>query len=169
MNTHPNVPLRSVSEQITNNTTSWVGHAKGHPDDIIKGQTFISSTEGDLEAIEVFSNIVTDPGKVIMTVYKYDPQQKQWGSALGTSSIQFNKTDTDKWMSFPIAGLHLDKGQSYGFRLESHDSLIGVGEAAGSSNNPVFGSGQEWRFTSNNSKGDSFSYLTLAFKVEIRA
>jgi hypothetical protein len=167
MNT--NQSLRSVSEQTTNNTTSWIGHAKGHPDDIIKGQTFIPSTAGDLEAIEVFSNIVTDPGKVIMTIYKYDPQQKQWGSALGSSSLQFTKTDTGKWISFPMAGLHLDKGQPYGFRLESHDSLIGVGEAASSSNNPVFANGQEWRFTDSNSKGDSFSYLTLAFKVEIRA
>ena len=169
MNTHSNIPVYSVSEQTTNNSTSWVGHAKGDPADIVKGQTFISSTEGDLEAIEVYSNIVTAPGKVIMTVYKYDEKQKEWGNPLGMSSLQFDPSDSGKWISFPINGLHLNKGQSYGFRLESHDSLIGMGEAAGSANDPVFSTGQEWRFVQNDNVVDTFSYLSLAFKVEIRA
>ncbi|MCP9751385.1 hypothetical protein [Ferruginibacter sp. HRS2-29] len=167
MSTYSNTPVHSASEQTTNNSTSWVGHAKGDPADVIKGQTFMPSNEGDLQAIEVFSNIVTAPGKVIMTVYKLD-EQKEWGNPLGMASLQFNQSDSGKWISFPIKGLHLDKGQSYGFRLESHDSLIGVGEGAGSASAPLFGNGQEWRFVNNDKNGDSFSYLSLAFKVAIK-
>ena len=74
-----------------------------------------------------------------------------------------------KWMAFDLSGLHLAKGQTYGFRLESPDSYIGMGEAAGSAQQPPFNNGKEWKFTNNDQKGDSYSYFSLAFKVEIRA
>ncbi|MES2429574.1 MAG: hypothetical protein V4556_01480 [Bacteroidota bacterium] len=161
--------LHSVVEQVTNNTTSWIGHRRGDNKDVIGGQTFVATSEGDLEAIEVFSSIVTDTGKVVMTVHNFDTQNKSWGPALGSASVEFNKADTGKWVAFNLPGLHLNKGQSYGFKLESGEAFIGVGEAAGSYQQPPFTSGQEWRFTNNNKNGDAFSYFSLAFKVDLKA
>jgi len=159
----------STVEQVTNNATSWVGH---HPRDhkqISSGQTFIAHTEGDVEAIEVYTNIVTKPGHVNMTIHSFDPQQKSWGPALGSASVECSQSDSGKWMAFNIPSLHLSKGASYGFRLESQDSYIGVGEAAGSAKQPPFSAGQEWHFTNNDQKADAYSYFSLAFKVDIRA
>lgn len=169
MNTQTkNSSLHSSVEQVTNNTTSWIGHRRGDNKDVVGGQTFIATAEGDLEAIEVFSSVVTDPGKVVMTIHKFNPEQKSWGPALGSSSVDFNKADTGKWIAFNMPGLHLNKGEAYGFKLESAETFIGVGEAAGSHQQPPFTNGQEWRFTNNN-KADSFSYFSLAFKVDLKA
>jgi hypothetical protein len=169
MNTnHKEGSLKLVTQQTTNNATSWVGHSKDHKE-ISSGQTFIANAEGDLETIEVFSNIVSQPGKVKLTIHSFDPNFKTWGATLGTSNIALEKSDTGKWLSFKIPALHLDKGKVYGFKLESHDCYMGVGEAAGSSKNPPFVDGQEWRFLNNNSAGDSFSYFSLVFKIGLTA
>ncbi|MGG9971470.1 hypothetical protein ACQ33O_06720 [Ferruginibacter sp. SUN002] len=159
---HPSV------EQITNNTTSWIGHLPGDNKDVVGGQTFVATSEGDLEAIEVFPSVVTEKGKVVMTVHTFDEQQKSWGPALGTASVELAKADAGKWIAFNVPGLHLNKGKSYGFKLES-DTYIGVGEAVGSHQQPPFINGQEWRFTNNNKNADSFSYFSLAFKVDLKA
>ena len=45
----------SAVEQVTNNTTSWIGRRTRDNEDVVTGQTFIAPSEGDLEAIEVFS------------------------------------------------------------------------------------------------------------------
>lgn len=158
-----------VVQQVTNNTTSWLGKRSRDNEDIISGQTFIAPTEGDLDAIEVFSSIVTKPGKVIMTLHSFDTLHKSWGPALSTSSVDIQNTEAGKWLAFSMQGMHLDKGQSYGFKLESPDTYIGVGEAAGSHRTPPFDAGQEWQFTKNHSKGECFSYFSLAFKVDMRA
>lgn len=161
--------LHPVVEQVTNNATSWVGQSPGDNKVMVSGQTFIAPSTGALEAIEVYSTMITHPGKVVMTLYSFDSDQNKWGSALGSTSIELKYSDTDKWVSFNIPGQHLENGKSYGFKLESPDSFIGVGEAAGSSKQPPFTAGQEWRFTTNNLSGDSFSYFSLAFKVGLRA
>lgn len=158
-----------VVQQVTNNTTSWIGHRTRENENVVSGQTFIASAEGDLDAIEIFSSIVTKPGKVTMTFYNFDQQLKSWGHALGSTSLDFNHDETGKWIAFNFLGLHLDKGKSYGFRLESPDTYIGLGEAAGTHQMPPFVSGQEWKFSTNNKLGHSFSYFSLAFKVALRA
>jgi hypothetical protein len=168
----PVLPKNSKShsiEQVNNNTTSWVGHRAGDNNDVISGQTFIAPSEGDLDGIEVFSSMVMAPGKVLMSLHSFDSLHKSWGPALGSTSMQLSKDDTGKWICFNIPGLHLHKGETYGFRLECPDTLIGVGEAAGSHKNPPFNNGQEWKFTSKDKKGHSFSYFSLAFKVGLRA
>ena len=166
---HPNShSLHPMVEQITNNTTGWIGHHPRENSDIARGQTFIASSEADVQAIEVYSNIVSRPGNVMMTIHNFDPQQNSWGPALGSASVDLEKTDSGKWIAFNIPSLHLDKGKSYGFRLESHDSYIGVGEAAGSAKHPPFNTGQEWQFTDNNKAGDAYTYFSLAFKVEVK-
>ena len=161
--------LQPAVEQVTNNTTSWIGHRPGDNNDIIKGQTFIAPAEGDLDGIEVFSSMVTSPGKVMMTLHSFDSLQKNWGPVLGTTSVEFTKNDSGKWVSFDIPGQHLKKGETYGFRLESPNTLIGIGEAAGSHKHPPFNNGQEWKFSTKDSKGHSFSYFSLAFKIGLRA
>jgi len=161
-----NPTTHAVVEQVTNNTTSWVGHRTRDNEDLASGQTFIATSEGDLETIAIFSSIVTKPGKMIMTLHNFDSQQKSWGPVLGSASIDVNNSENGKWLAFKIPGMHLNKGKAYGFRLESPDTYVGVGEAAGSSQKPPFSSGQEWQFTKNQKTVRSFSYFSLAFKVD---
>ena len=170
MKTEKNNSLHIAAvQQITNNTTSWIGHRTRENENVVSGQTFIAVAEGDLDAIEIFSSIVTKPGKVTMTFYNFDQQKKSWGPILGSTSVDFNHNETGKWIAFNFAGLHLDKGKSYGFRLESPDTYVGLGEAAGTYKMPPFVSGQEWKFSNNDTLGHSFSYFSLAFKVALRA
>ena len=164
-----NTPLKSVVEQVTNNTTSWIGHDKLDNKDIISGQTFTSPSEMDLEAIEVFTNVVMTPGNVVLTLHPFDNQLKTWGPVIGLASNELDPTDSGKWKSFTFPGLHLNKGKTYGFRLESPDSFIGMGEAAVCYHTTPLNYGQEWRFTNSDKAGHSFSYFSLAFKVDIRA
>ncbi len=163
-----NAPFFAVVQQVLNNATSWIGHRRDN-DDVISGQTFIAPKEGDLAAIEIFSAIVTKPGKVIMTLHLFDTEQKSWGPALTATSINIKSNEAGRWLAFDMPGMHLDKGQSYGFRLQSPDALIGVGEAAGNLSKPPFSYGQEWQFTDEKSEGKSFSYFSLAFKVDMKA
>lgn len=161
--------LKAVVEQIINNTTSWIGHFPGEKKNRISGQTFVCPTEGDLNCIEVFSAYVTKSGPVEMTIHSFNADKKTWGPVLGTSSVEFNRNDTGKWIPFPLNGLHLQKGNCYGFRLKSETSLVGVGEAAGFYNHLPFIDGKEWNATTDDMSGNYFSYLSLAFKVELRA
>jgi len=156
------------AQQTINNTTSWIGQTPGINLDLVKGQTFFATEEADLDSIEVVPNVVTDPGKLVMTLHSFDDQQQAWGPVLASATILVDKPDTGKWLPFSLPA-HLQKGKSYGFRLQSHDALIGVGEAAGSAKNPPMPSGQEWHFVGNNQKGDCFNYFSLAFKLGFRA
>lgn len=169
MNTNQKNPLHKVAEQIANNSTGWIGQVPGNTEHFVKGQTFVADEEGDLRNIKVFSNLIARNTNIMMTLYNYDPQSQSWGRELGSASVELKRTDADKWISFDIPGPHLNKGQSYGFRLESQDSYIGVGEACGSFKQPAFKAGKEWQFTKGNPGGDSFSYFSLAFKVEVAA
>ncbi len=156
-------------QQLTNNATSWLGHRQGDNKEVVMGQTFMASAEGDLESIEVFTSMVASPGEVAMTLYSFDAQQQTWGPSLATANVTFNTNCNGKWISFKLPNLHLNKGMSYGFKLESHDSYVGVGEAAGSAKHPPFAFGKKWKFISDDNKGDSFAYFSLAFKVGLKA
>lgn len=114
---------KAVVEQVTNNTTSWVGK-RGDNKDVFCGQTFIAPSEGDLEAVEIFPSIVTKPGKVVMTWHNFDPQQKNWGPSLGSASIDLNNSYIGKWVAFNIPGMHLIKGNSYGFRMKAQTLIL---------------------------------------------
>jgi hypothetical protein len=160
---------RSAVEQITHNATTWIGHRRYDNNNMATGQTFLAPSEGDLDTIEVYSSIVTKPGKVTMTLHSFDPQQDKWGPSLGTATVEFNHNSNGKWIPFKLQGLHLSKGLSYGFKLESSETYIGVGEAAGSFKQPPFISGKEWRFVNNNQNPDAYSYFSLAFKVGLKA
>ncbi len=162
-------PVNESLQQLTNNATTWLGKAKGEKSETIMGQTFIAPKEGDLERIEVYSTIVARAGEVALTVHAFDSQNQSWGPTLSSSNLNFNTDCNGKWMSFKIPSLHLTKGMIYGFKLESHGSFIGVGEAVISAKQQPFAHGKEWKFTNNETKGASFSYFSLAFKVGLKA
>jgi len=168
MNTSYQPAYSPLTEQTINNTTSWIGQTPGNTNELVKGQTFVAPQEADLYSIEVVPNLVTDSGELIMTLHSFDEQQQQWGPVLASASIPVGKPDAGKWLPFHLAA-HLQKGKTYGFRLQSHDALIGVGEAAGSAKNPPLLHGHEWQFVGNNAQGDRFSYFSLAFKLDYRA
>ena len=158
----------AILQQVMNNATSWIGHRRDNKD-VISGQTFVSPKECDLSAIEIFSAVVTKPGKVTMTLHNFDTELKCWGPALSSSSMDIDNSEAGKWLAFDMPGMKLDKGKAYGFRLERPDTLIGVGEAAGDLSKPPFSYGQEWQFTEEQIEGQSFSYFSLAFKIDMKA
>lgn len=160
---------RSIVEQTVHNATSWVGHRNFDDKDVAAGQTFVATAEGDLDSIEVFPTVVTKPGRVVMTVYDFDEQQNQWGASLGSANVEFTKDTNGRWIPFYLKGLHLSKGKTYGFKLESADTYIGVGEAAGSAKHPPLDSGKEWKFIGNHQQPHAFRYFSLAFKVGLKA
>lgn len=164
-----NAVLIPVVQQVTNNSTSWVGHRQGETKDRVTGQTFFCPTEGKLDCIEVLSNHVTSNGTIDMTIHEFEPDGKIWGPAMADSKVVFTTDTTGKWVAFPMSGIQLHKGKIYAFRLKSDDSLIGIGEAASSVSNQTDIKGQEWVAVTGNTKGNYFSYLSLAFKVEMRA
>jgi len=164
-----NSPLRVVVQQVDNNTTAWLGHRTIDNENIVAGQTFTCPSEGDLDAIEIFSSLVVRAGHANMTLHAFDPSTKEWGPVLHTSSVVINKNDGEKWISFPQTGLHLNKGNTYGFQLHSDDMYIGIGEAAGSRLQPPYIGGQEWTSSNGKEPEKYYSYLSLAFKVGLRA
>lgn len=166
---HSKSHLKAVVQQITNNTTSWIGHFTGETKNRISGQTFVCPTAGSLDCIEVFSSHVTNDGPVELTIHLFNAETKTWGAVIGTSKVDFNKNNTGRWISFPLNGLQLQKGIAYGFRLKSETGLVGVGEAVGSLNHLPYNGGQEWAATSDDQRGSFYTYLSLAFKVEMRA
>lgn len=161
--------LKAVVQQVTHNATSWIGHGRGEAKSHISGQTFTCPATGQLDCIQVFSECVTNNGPVDLTVHSFDALTKNWGPALEKSSVEFSTTDIGKWISFPLHGLMLNAGKVYGFRMRSDAGLIGVGEAAGAVNQSTSFSGQEWSADSDDQPGNYYSYLSLAFKVALRA
>lgn len=169
MNTQLNSTLHKAAEQIANNSTGWVGEVPGNKEHDIMGQTFIARDEGDLHAIKIFSNMVGKGGQLSITLQQFDLPTESWGQVLGAATVQLKNTDAGNWLSFNLPGTHLQKGQSYGFRLDTVDAYVGIGEACSSSKQPAFEAGKEWQFTNKNPSGNSFSYISLAFKVEVAA
>ena len=170
MNTPPNPPQKkNILTQLTHTTTSWIGHQKAGQIDHKIGQTFLSPAEADLESIEVFISLVTQPAKMAMTIHHFDESSKSWGPALGNASANLDCTDSENWKSVDIAGTHLKKGEYYGIKLESPDSFIGLGEAVGSYSAPAFLDGQEWIFNNFDNKGHCYTYFSLAFRLAARA
>ena len=161
--------LKAVVEQTTNNTTSWIGRRKGETKGKISGQTFICPTEGELDSIEIFSTLVTEKEPVVLSLHSFDAENKTWGPVLETSTVELTKEDSGKWISFPIGGIRLQKGNTYGFRLQSEGELIGLGEALGSYDHTLCIGGQEWLANEGDQKGNYYSYLSLAFKIDLRA
>ncbi|MES1217030.1 MAG: hypothetical protein ABUT20_16060 [Bacteroidota bacterium] len=160
--------IRPAITQTTNNTTLWIGHLQNDPTDHFAGQTFKCSFEGLLDNIQVYSSAVQSPGEIQLTLHEFDPNTKTWGPAIADSKLLLQKNDDAKWITFELQPVALRKDATYGFRLQSSNALIGIGEAASGTKQP-FTFGHEWNGDSKDMLGHYFSYFSLAFKVELRA
>lgn len=69
-------------EQITNNATSWDWASSKRTTRKPAGDKHLSPTWGKIDAIVVYTNIVTKPGNVMMTIHSFYLGQKVWGPAL---------------------------------------------------------------------------------------
>lgn len=155
----------AILSQTQNNTTLWIGHLKTDPTDHFAGQTFTCPSEGLLNNIQVYSASVTNPGEVSLTLHEFDPVAKTWGPAIGNSRLQIKTGDEARWVRFELEPVYLKKNETYGFRLNTNDAFIGLGEAASGAKKP-FAFGLAWNGDTNNQRGNFFNYFSLAFKVE---
>jgi hypothetical protein len=76
--------------------------------------------------------------------------------------------DVSKWVRFELEPVALQKDSTYGFRLQTNDAYIGIGEAASKAHTP-FLFGCAWNSNTQHEKGRFFQYFSLAFKVELCA
>ena len=157
-----------VLTQVQNNTTLWIGHLQSDPTDHFAGQTFKCPSEGLLNNIQVYSSAVHQPGEMSLTMHEFDVTTKTWGPAIGNSSLAIHRGDDARWIRFELQPVPLRKDATYGFRLQSSDALVGIGEAASGVKQP-FTFGHEWNGNSKNKTGHFFTYFSLAFKVELCA
>jgi hypothetical protein len=162
---HSSHPLLSQTE---NNSTLWIGHLQTDPTDHFAGQIFKCPAEGLVNNIQVYSSTVHQPGEMQLTLHEFDTITKTWGPAIGNASRFLQLGDTARWIRFGLQPVSLKKEIMYGFRLQTNDALIGIGEAATGNKKP-FNCGYEWNGDSNNAKGHFFTYFSLAFKVEMCA
>ncbi len=159
---------RPVLTQAENNTTLWIGHLQSDPTDHFAGQTFKCPADGLLDNIQVYSAAVHNPGEMSLTLHEFDNQSKTWGPAIGNSTLGLNRGDEAKWIRFSLQPVPLRKDSTYGFRLQTDNALVAIGEAASGMKQP-FTFGHEWNGDSSDQKGPFFTYFSLAFKVELCA
>lgn len=162
-----NYSSRPVITQVENNTTLWIGHFLNDPADHFAGQTFQCPAAGVLDNIQLFSSAVPQPGKLELTLHEFDENTRSWGPAIGQAALQVNKSDDARWLRFPMPAISLVQGNNYGFRLQTRDAMIGLGEAATGFKDPF--NGQEWKADSINRQGYYYSYFSLTYKVELCA
>ena len=162
---HSSHPILS---QTQNNTTLWIGHLQTDLNDHFGGQTFKCPADGLVNNIQVYSSTVQQPGDVALTLHEFDAAAKTWGPAIGDTSMFLQRGDDARWIRFYLPPVSLKKDATYGFRLQTNNAMIGIGEAASHSKQP-FTFGHEWNGNSKNAKGHYFSYYSLAFKVEMCA
>ena len=160
--------LHPALEQLHRNTCLWIGHMNSFPADHLAGQTFNCPENGSLNNIEVYFVAVSRPGKIILTLHKFDKQRRNWGEILSSSEVNVDEADRDCWVQFPLQTVQLYKDNTYGFRIKSPDTLIAIGEAAWPSKYP-FEYGVEWNTNNIEKKDHYYRYFSLAFKVELRA
>src|SRR6187549_958181 len=97
-----NPTTRAIIEQVNHDATIWIGHSRSDNKEFLCGQTFVAPSEGELEGIEVFSSMVTNPGNMVMTLHNFDPEKRTWGPSLGSASVDLNNTNIEKWIKFHI-------------------------------------------------------------------
>ena len=158
----------SILSQTKNNTTLWIGHLENDTNDHFAGQTFVCPESGLVNNIQVFSTSVHLPGDISLTLHEFDEQNKNWGPVISTGSIHLEKGEEERWISFKLPAVQLEKNKTYGFRLQTPNAMIGLGEAASPSKHP-FTFGNEWNADSKNHNGHYYSYFSLAFKIEMCA
>ena len=158
---------QTILKQTENNTTLWIGHLQNDPTDHFAGQTFTCPAEGWLDNIQLYATAVPYPGETELSFHEFDKTSQSWGPAIGQSVLYIDKRDHNTWTRFILPALYLKKGTTYGFRVHSDNAMIGFGEAAHVNHFP-FSFGYEWHGSSDNEKGNFYSYFSLMFKVEMK-
>jgi hypothetical protein len=144
------------------------GHLQTDSTDHFAGQTFKSSSDGLLDNIQVYTSAVQQPGELSLTLHEFDNNRKTWGPSIGNSVMELQRGDDAKWIRFKLQPVTLHKDVVYGFRLQTSNALVGIGEAVTVSKSP-FTFGHEWSADSKDTQGHFFTYFSLAFKIELRA
>lgn len=162
------IPSRPVLSQTENNTTLWVGHLHHDEEDRLAGQTFACPSDGQLNNIQVYSSAVTQPGEMLLTLHEFDAASRTWGPAISQSLLPVDVKDTARWLRFELEPVALQRNSHYGFRLQTREGIIGIGEAVSHAHRP-FKFGCAWNGHSPDEKGRYFNYFSLAFKVELCA
>lgn len=159
---------RPVLSQTENNTTLWIGHLTNDTNDRLAGQTFSCPSSGLINNIQVFTSAVTQPGEVLLTLHEFDPAGKTWGPAISESRLSIERNDVSHWLRFELDPVNLSQDQHYGFRLQTKEGIIGIGEAISHAHRP-FSFGQAWSSDTGRLGERFYSYFSLAFKVELCA
>ncbi len=160
--------IRSILSQTRNNTTTWIGHLQNETLDHFSGQTFRCPDDGYLDNIKVYATMVQRPGEVLLTLHEFNDDQKSWNPSIAGSTSFVSRKDEGEWLTFSLSSALLEKDKLYGFRLQSHEAMVGLGELARANDEPCT-YGQEWNADSNNRAGVFFNWFSLAFKVEMVA
>lgn len=159
---------KPILSQTQNNTTLWIGHLQTEAHDHQAGQTFTCPSDGLLNNIQVYSSAVTCPGELRLTLHEFDRESKTWGPPIAGSGVVLQKNDEARWIRFELEPLTLKKDACYGFRLQTEDAFIGLGEAVSHAKKP-FAFGLSWMNDTRSKIGKYFNYFSLAFKVEMCA
>jgi hypothetical protein len=160
--------IRSILSQTRNNTTTWIGHLQNETLDHFSGQTFQCPDDGILDNIQVYASMIQRAGEVHLTLYEFENKIKTWSHVIASSSVFAGMKDEGHWLTFSLPHAFLSKNKTYGFRLQSNNAMLGIGEWARENNEPC-SFGQEWNADSNNKEGVFFTWFSLAFKIEMVA
>ena len=166
MKTGNNSSQYSILSQLFHNTSSWIGHYINDTALREAGQVFQCPENAQLERIEVFSELVQQPGNVQMKIYRFDEANQQWGSLLGSASLLVKRDDTLRWVGFNIVPLSLQKGENYGFILRSDDAFVALGEAAWPTHTEHH-CGKEWTGINYGDQGQFYDHFSLAYKIDL--
>jgi hypothetical protein len=160
--------IRSILSQPKNNTTTWIGHLQNETIDHFSGQTFKCPEDGYLDNIQVYATVVQRSGEVLLTLHEFNDGRKTWDSSVAASTLFVSGKDEGQWLTFNLNSAALEKEKLYGFRLQSNEAMLGIGELARGNDEPCT-FGQEWNADSENRSGVFFSWFSLAFKVQMVA
>jgi hypothetical protein len=152
------------------NSSSWVGHilTGGNDQYRLAGQTFRCPKDGWLNRIEIYTSAIQTPGLLELTLHAFDESRHRWEKQLASSSLFLPGNPADPWLSLELGPIRLSRDRYYGFRLQSRDALVAIGEKARTARQPVV-DGQEWMASTENSEGNFFSYFNLVFRLGIQS
>lgn len=154
-----------ILTQMVHNTTSWVGHFELDPRTREAGQVFASPEETELEGIEIFTDLVHHPGRVLLELYRFDGDQREWGSLLASAEREVAHSDDSSWIQFRVDPVHLEKGKQYGFIVSSQEAFVALGEAAWP-NDAAHPWGKEYTASDSDADGHFYDHFSLAYKLD---
>jgi len=158
---------RPVITQTQKNTSTWIGHLPTDPTDHFAGQTFNCPVNGELDNIQVFLAAVQTPGEAVLTLHRFNAENKTWGPQLASARVYVERNDEESWLCFRLPPMPMHREETYGFRLHANNAMIAIGEAAAGQPNSFLA--EEWQADSTDREGHYYHYFSLAFKVEMIA